>query len=503
MTGTIENEETKDKKSDHTRLTHKQATNRLKDIRDECERIADKETRTAEDDRTFAEMVAEADALKEHVRNLERQADLERVREAVKAGNVISGDGARYDDVSQRVLNPDSVRDKRFRDPWDLSEMRSGLTPLQQAGEIRSRALSAIEKMQASDDKRRETMTRFIERFDTKDARMSWLAIATSSDAYVRAFGKLLSNQGDKSLLDDDEQQALVRAMSLTDASGGYLIPFQLDPSVINTADGSLNQVRQISRQVVAVSDVWNGISSAGVTGRWAAEASEAGDNAPTLAQPTVPVHKLDIFVPISTEALQDAMNVAQEVAEMIAFEKDRMESVAFVTGTGVGQPTGIVTALVASASSKVGTALVDTFAIGDVYKLDEALPARYRQGASWLAHRAIYNDVRQFDTSGGGGFWTNLGGDVPPQLLSKPTFEAEAMTSSFSANAGAGNDNILAFGDFRNFVIADRVGTTVEFIPHLFHTGNNRPSGQRGWYAYARVGSDSVNDGGFRLLQS
>lgn len=493
--------DTTKEKPDHTRLTHKQAVNRLKDIRDECERIANKETRTAEDDRSFAEMVAEADVLDEHIRHLEREADLARVRAAIESGAVERGD-SHYDDVAERTLNPDSVRDRRFRDPWDLSEMRSGLTPLQQASEVRSRALAAIERMPASDDKRRETMARFIERFDTKDARMSWLAIATSSDAYVRAFGKLLGSQGDKSLLDDEEQQALVRAMSLTDASGGYLIPFQLDPSVINTADGSVNEVRQISRQVVAVSDVWNGVSSAGVTGRWAAEGSEAGDNAPTLAQPTVPVHKLDIFVPISIEALQDAMNVAQEVAEMIAFEKDRLESVAFVTGSGTGQPTGIVTALDANPASEVATANADTFVQADVFTLDGALPARYRRRASWLAHRLIFNDIRQFDTGGGGGFWTDMNGDVPNQLLSRPTFEAEEMDSDVAGNAGAGNDNILVFGDFSNYVIADRVGTTVEFIPHLFGA-NNRPTGQRGWYAYARVGADSVNDAAFRLLQS
>jgi HK97 family phage major capsid protein len=63
--------------------------------------------------------------------------------------------------------------------------------------------------------------------------------------------------------------------------------------------------------------------------------------------------------------------------------------------------------------------------------------------------------------------------------------------------------DYILIFGDFDNYVIADRVGMTVEFIPHLFHTTTNRPSGQRGWYAYYRVGADSVNNGAFRLLHN
>jgi predicted phage gp36 major capsid-like protein len=41
-----------------------------------------------------------------------------------------------------------------------------------------------------------------------------------------------------------------------------------------------------------------------------------------------------------------------------------------------------------------------------------------------------------------------------------------------------------------------------VEFIPHVFD-GNGVPKGQRGWLAWARVGADSVDDNGFRLLQN
>ena len=59
----------------------------------------------------------------------------------------------------------------------------------------------------------------------------------------------------------------------------------------------------------------------------------------------------------------------------------------------------------------------------------------------------------------------------------------------------------MLIVGDFDNYVIADRVGMSVELIPHLFATGNNRPSGQRGLFAFYRVGADSVNDGGFAIL--
>jgi hypothetical protein len=41
----------------------------------------------------------------------------------------------------------------------------------------------------------------------------------------------------------------------------------------------------------------------------------------------------------------------------------------------------------------------------------------------------------------------------------------------------------------------------TVEFIPHLFDITTNTPTGSRGWFAYARIGGNSVNDLGFRLL--
>ena len=63
--------------------------------------------------------------------------------------------------------------------------------------------------------------------------------------------------------------------------------------------------------------------------------------------------------------------------------------------------------------------------------------------------------------------------------------------------------DNLMAiFGDFSNYVIADRVGMTVETIQHLLDGSTpSVPTGQRGVYAYYRVGADSVNDGAFSML--
>ncbi|MFB6512111.1 phage major capsid protein [Streptomyces virginiae] len=488
-------------------LSHPQAKIRLKDIEAELERLGAKPELTDEDEQQFDELTREFAEVDQHRRQLERMAALERVRSAStvsdrrpSAANVRTANGTSYGSDgydADPILNPDSVEQGRFRNPWDLSEVRTFSRSKEEvAGELRARALSAIEKMSGANDRVRSAGTSIIEQFDDSDSRIARLCLATSSPEYLRAWSKVARGRGH--LISPEEQRALERAMSLTDSAGGYLVPFQLDPTVIITANGSRNQIREVARQVVATGDVWNGVSSGAVSWSWDAEGSEVSDDTTTFAQPTVPIYKASGFVPISIEALEDEANVTQEVAKLLAFGRDVLESAAFATGSGSGQPTGIITALTGT-SSIVTSTTTDTFAAADVYKVDNALPARYRANASWLANRSIYNLVRQFDTGGGAQMWERIGADVPAMLLGRPALESEDMDGTVTAAA----ENYLAvYGDWSNYVIADRVGVTVEFIPHLVGS-NRRPTGQRGWYAYYRVGADSVNDGAFRMLNA
>jgi predicted phage gp36 major capsid-like protein len=43
----------------------------------------------------------------------------------------------------------------------------------------------------------------------------------------------------------------------------------------------------------------------------------------------------------------------------------------------------------------------------------------------------------------------------------------------------------------------------SVEPVSHLFGITSNRPTGQRGRFAWARVGSDSIDDASFRGLMN
>lgn len=487
-------------------LSHSQAVIRLKDIAAELERLENKDELTAADEQSFDELTREFAEVDDHRRQLERKSALERVRAATSAtergpaalkverGTPYGGKGDGYD--LDPILNPDSVEDRRFRNPWDLSEVRTfGRSKAEVGQELRARALSAVEKMAGATDKIRSTATEIIEMWDDDNSTISRMCLATSSPEYLRAWSKMARGNGH--MVSPEEQRALERAMSLTDSAGGYLVPFQLDPTVIITSAGSLNEIRRVARKVVATGDVWNGVSAGQVTWSWAAEAAQATDDSPAFAQPTVQVHKAHGFVPISIEALQDEANVTAEVGRLLAFGKDALEAAAFINGTGTGQPSGLATAL--GAPQQVNAATDNVLIADDVYKLDNALPARYRGMASWLGHRSIYNLIRKLGTGGGSDMWERIGNDVPPLLLGRPVYEAEAMKSVSTLGVGF-VDKALIYGDFSNYVIADRIGFTVELLPHLVGAAQ-RPTGQRGWYAYYRVGADSVNDDAFRVL--
>jgi HK97 family phage major capsid protein len=206
-----------------------------------------------------------------------------------------------------------------------------------------------------------------------------WVGTTGSPD-YEQAFLKLMADPDRGHLLWTEREAAafrdteLVRAMSLSDTAGGFMVPFQLDPSIMLTSAGSIDPVRQIARVVTATGDVRNGVSSAGASAEWLAEATEAADGSPTIAQPTVPVHKFDCFIPYSFEVGMDGANFLEEIGVVMRDAVDSLQAAAFATGTGSGQPTGIVTALTGT-GSVVNSATTDTFARADVFALQNALP--------------------------------------------------------------------------------------------------------------------------------
>jgi HK97 family phage major capsid protein len=114
------------------------------------------------------------------------------------------------------------------------------------------------------------------------------------------------------------------------------------------------------------------------------------------------------------------------------------------------------------------------------------------------MANLSILNQGRQLIA--GTGLTTPLitDGSGLPQMLGWPVYENSVMDGTIAA--GTTNDYVLLSGDFSQFVIVDRIGLVVQYIPAVFSTTNNRPTGEVGWYGYFRGGSDVLVADAFRL---
>lgn len=441
---------------------------------------------------------AQALTADEQTRWDEGQAEVERLtalieraefieRAAARPGGTENGDGA----TGAPNLNLD-----RGGDPFDLSEVRMGAS----RNQLCDRALRAVEMVEGLEDEHRSAAERLLRRHETATGAISRHILATGSEAYRSAFGKLLAGAGHEMTTEERRAIESARALSLTDAAGGYAVPFTLDPTIIDTRSGYANPFREVATIKTTVTDQWAGVTSSGMTVSWDGEAAEVSDDSPAMGTAPIPVHKAQGFAVGSIEISQDWAAIEGDLRMMIANGKDDAEAVVFATGSGSSQPTGIVTALAAASPSVLVTPTTsETFAAADIYKVEEALGARYLANARWAANRSIYNKARQFDANGGAALWVQLGGGLPGQLIGYPTLEASAMDGVWDTAATAHN-YILILGDWRNYVIVDRIGLSVEYIPHIFGD-NGRPTGQRGWYCYWRVGADSVNDNAFRMF--
>lgn len=367
-------------------------------------------------------------------------------------------------------------------DPSDLTAYRNMTSSIDGYNDaLKQGALRIVENMvpanpYADREKSQERVDNLIRHIDdASDPALSRRIIATSGATYNRAFGKKL--KGDYCSPDEE------RALSLTAGAGGYAVPYTLDPTVILVSTGAINPVRSLARTETITGNNWIGISSTGITAAYSAEATEASDNAPTLVQPSANVEKAQAFVPFSIEIGGDWGSLQSEMAALLSDAKDVLENTQFLTGVGHASsvPQGLIA--VGGATAVVSTATTAVFAVADLYSLEAALNPRFRQRGAFVGSKAAFQKIRQFDTGGGASLWTQLRFGDPADLIGYPAYE----WSAYSSGVTTSGSTIMTFGDFSKFLIIDKVGMNIEVIPHLFATANNRPSGQRGLYAYWR----------------
>jgi HK97 family phage major capsid protein len=342
-----------------------------------------------------------------------------------------------------------------------------------------------------------------VRRSKDEQAAAADLFLSLSDPHYAQAFRSVLRWPGEFmgaggtgfETLSDEERQAWRRVRTneacraafseASGAAGAFAIPLDLHPDIILTNAGSANPFRKLARTVLSTTNVAEFVTSAGSTANWVAEGAAVADTTPTLAQLAVTHYRESVWIYGSFEVLQDSA-LGSQVPALIADAKDRLEVVAFTTGTGSAQPFGVITHGTSDATVGVLTAAM-------VYGLLAALPPRFRIGDAarpvWLGNVTIANALRQIPSFAGSvnPILVDNTSDGIPEVVGVDFYEDSAMDA---LNVVSGHKN-LAILDMNSFVITNRQPEMLIYEPLFKDQATGRPAGQAGWFSWSRTGSD------------
>jgi HK97 family phage major capsid protein len=270
-------------------------------------------------------------------------------------------------------------------------------------------------------------------------------------------------------------------------ASGGFAVTVPTDPNIIPLAVPDLG-VRSVARVIPTENDLklpsQSTFGTAGIKTESGASTYTFSESNPTLSQLTLSAFMLGLTHTISWELLQD-VHLFQEfgvrdLINAVSIAEDGF----FVTGTGTGQPQGLV------GNTGTGTGAAYLYESTGAYLLNATddimgtLKGDYFPNAAWLMSRATAVAIRKAQRQANlfAASWTRENGrDL---LHGFPVSYSAAMPAIPTATS-AGVVPIL-FGSFQDgYVIGDRgsSGTFVKILDQPLAT-----SGQTILLGYKRV---------------
>jgi len=275
---------------------------------------------------------------------------------------------------------------------------------------------------------------------------------------YSAAFDRW-ARKGDESLKALSPRASMREA---EDPGGGFLIPETLDTELDRLAAATV-AMRRIARVKTGLKgDYRRPFNLGGGGGGWVGEESERSEtDTPTLALFAPPWSTIYALPKVSQKLLDDGgFDIAAWLTDEINTIEVELEGKAFITGSGVKMPTGILAYdTVANASyawGKLGyipsghaSLLNDADKLID---LQHSLKSVYRNGAVWLMNDATLAIIRKMKDGEGNYIWSaGLLAGQPDILLGKPVEIDDNMP-----DIGAGKFPV-AFGNFaRGYLIGD-----------------------------------------------
>lgn len=319
--------------------------------------------------------------------------------------------------------------------------------------------------------------------------------------------GKPMKADGDKAAktgrASDEYKKALLQAMRTSfrqisnvlqegiDPQGGYLVPDEYDKRLIDILTEE-NVMRTLGTNITTSGEHKINIAATKPAAAWIEEGGTLTFGDATFDQIILDAHKLHVAIKVTEELLYDnAFNLENYILTQFGKALSNAEEDAFINGTGIGQPLGI---LAETGGAQVGVTSASSTKVtaDEIINLVYSLKRPYRKNAVFLANDVCVAELRKLKDNNGQYLWQpSLQAGEPDRVLGYKVY-----TSPYFPVPTAGG-TAVAFGDFSYYNIGDRGTRSFAELKELF-AGN----GMIGFVAKERVDGKLVLPEAIKLLQ-
>ena len=320
-------------------------------------------------------------------------------------------------------------------------------------------------------------------------------AAHNSGGDYRAVYQKWL--RGGDNVLNAADWETVRNTMSTTtNSEGGFTVATEVATSVLEAlkAFGGMRDVATVIQ--TAEGNPMNFPTSDGTSevGELIGENTTATDADVSFGVKSLSTFKYSSkVVTIPIELLMDSsVDVEALVRARLATRIARITNAHFTTGTGTGQPNGIVTASTAGKTGTTGQTLTVTY--DDLVDLQHSVDPAYRASgrARFMMNDASLRVIRKLKDGQQRpifvpGYEVGVPGGVPDTLLGSP------VTVNQDVAVMAANAKSILFGDFSAYTIRDVMAVTLfRFTDSAF-----TKKGQVGFLAWSRHGGNFIDAGG------
>jgi len=302
---------------------------------------------------------------------------------------------------------------------------------------------------------------------------------------------------GDKALTAEDWTQinaAMSGNPNLNPEQGGYTVPTTLASQILDALKdfGGMRRVADVFSTSGGEPMQYPTSDGTSEEGEIVAENQSATDDDVEFGTKGLTVHKYSSkVVTVPWELLQDtSADIEGFITNRLQTRLGRATNRHYTTGTGVGQPMGLITA---ASNGRIGlVAAIPQILYDDLIDLEHSVDPAYRANGKWMFHDDMLKLVRKVKDASGRpifvpGYEQGNPGGAPDRLLNR---DIEINQHMASPAAGARS---IAFGDFSYYKIRDVMAVTL----FRFNDSAYVKKGQVGFLAWMRSGGNLVDVGG------